>query len=293
MQVCRGCHGKSLARDGQTRLVYHVKHHAHALALLSEETPHAFAVLAEDHRAGGRAVQAHLALYARTDHVVKGAEGAVGTHRILGNDEKRYAPGTLRVALYAGEHEVDDVFVQVALAARDEGLLPAYPKAPVGKPSRLCAECAHVASRARLRQAHAPPPAAREDIFHIEGALFVRSEVAKQRRVAVPQNGIGEKRHARRGEYLVTRERDRFGHSHPPLVVGIGYSQKTRLVIGRKGLLHAGGYAHLFGGRIVVYAESVGLAVGLVQDVVRDARGEAKRLLALRASKVGKGREAA
>ena len=94
----------ALQADRQPRPVHHGEHAGHALVLLADEVADRAAVIAIDHGAGGRGMDAELVLDRMRAHVI-----ARAVRQELGDQEQRNALGAGRGIGQAGEHEVDDV----------------------------------------------------------------------------------------------------------------------------------------------------------------------------------------
>ena len=169
-------------------LVHHLEHFFHAALGLAQKDAPAGLVLAEFQSAGGRGVQAHFLLQAHALHVVGPAQAAVRLHPYLGHYEKADALGALGSAFYAGQHQVDDVFGEVLLAAGDETFLSGdFVDAGIVRLRvlyRRAFQPSHVRAGMRLGEAHGAAPFAPVEVFAEQGAVPVRAKGFYDARVA-------------------------------------------------------------------------------------------------------------
>ena len=121
---------------------------ARPAVLLADEPARRAAVVAEDHGAGRRGVDAELVLDAAAAHVVARAQRAVGVDQKLRHQEQRDAARAGRRIGQARQHEMDDVVGQIVLAIGDEDLRAGDAVGAVAGRSARCA-----ARRGRSRPA--------------------------------------------------------------------------------------------------------------------------------------------
>ena len=172
----------ALQADGKPGLVHHGEHAGHAAVLLADEVTGGAAAVAEDHRAGRRAMNAELVLDRMRAHVVAPAGRAVRVEEEFGNQEQRDAPGPGRRVGEPGQHHVDDVVGQVVLAVGDENLLAGDAIAAVGGALGLGAQGADVGAGLRLGELHRARPLAGDELAQ---------EVALERVGAVGGQRVG------------------------------------------------------------------------------------------------------
>ena len=170
----------ALQSDRQPRLVHHGEHAAHAAVLLADQKAGRAAVVAVDHGAGGRGVDAELVLDRMHAHVVAPPGPAVGAGEELGDQEERDALGSGRRVRKPSQHHVDDVVGEIVLAVGDEDLLAHDPVAAVGGSLGARAQGADVGAGLRLGELHGAHPFARDQPGQI-GALELVGAVRDQR----------------------------------------------------------------------------------------------------------------
>ena len=124
-RLLRGAFGDAdaLQTDRQPRPIHHGEHAGHAGILLADEVADGAALIAENHRAGRRAVDAELVLDRMRAHVVAGAERAVGIEQKFRHQEQRNAAGARRRIRQPRQNEMDDVVGEIVLAVGDEDFL--------------------------------------------------------------------------------------------------------------------------------------------------------------------------
>jgi hypothetical protein len=208
MEVCGRRYGHAHHAHALTLFVHHVEHDLHALALLAHEVADALAVLAEVERAGGVAVDAHLALDVAGAHVVGLAQGTVFVVPDLGNHEDGDALGPARVAFDPGQHRVNDVLGQVMVARGDEALGAGDRKGAVGVPLCRGLQRSHVGTGARLGEAHSACPGAVEHLLKGDVPQGVLEEIIDKACGTVGKTGVHKKRLVAREEHV------RSGRTH-------------------------------------------------------------------------------
>ena len=168
----RGAFGDAdaLQADREPGAVHHGEHGGHAGILFADDEAGGAAVIAEDHGAGRRAVDAELVLDRMRAHVVAGAERAVGVEQEFGHQEQRNAARAGRRVGQPRQHEMDDVVGEVVLAVGDEDLLAGDAIAAVAGALGAGAQRADVGAGLRLGELHRPGPFAGDELFQI-GAL--------------------------------------------------------------------------------------------------------------------------
>ena len=127
----------ALQSGGQTRVVHHREHAGKAAIFLADEVADGPALVAVDHGAGGRTVNAELMLEARAKHVIARAERAVLIDQEFRRDKQRDAARAGWRVGQTGEHEMNDVVAHVVFAVGDEDLLAENPIGAVGRPLGL------------------------------------------------------------------------------------------------------------------------------------------------------------
>src|SRR5579875_3706254 len=100
----------ALQADGKPRAIHHREHARHALVLFADEKTGRAALVAIDHGAGRRGVDAELVLDRMGAHIV-----ASPVRQNLRNQEQRDSLQARRRIGQPREHEMDDVFGQVVL----------------------------------------------------------------------------------------------------------------------------------------------------------------------------------
>ena len=100
-----------------------VNMHGHAGIFFADQKAGRAAVVAEDHGAGRRAMDAELVLDRMGANVVARAERAVGIEQEFRHQEQRNAARARRRIGQARQHEMDDVVGEIVLAVGDEDLL--------------------------------------------------------------------------------------------------------------------------------------------------------------------------
>ena len=113
----------ALHADGEPRAVHHHEHGGEAAIFLADQPADGAFVVAIDHHAGRRGVNAELVLDAGAAHVVARAERAVRFDQEFRHEEQRQAARAGRRAGQARKHEMDDIVGHVMLAIGDEDLL--------------------------------------------------------------------------------------------------------------------------------------------------------------------------
>ena len=154
--------GDALEADGEARVVHHREHAGETTVLLADEPARGAAAVAEDHRAGGRGMDAELVLDAVAADVV-----ARPVRQHLRNEKERDAARAGRRVGKSGEDEMDDVVREVVLAVGDEDLLPRDPVAAVAGPLGAGADRRQVGARLRLGEVHGGGPFARHHLLQI------------------------------------------------------------------------------------------------------------------------------
>ena len=96
----------------------------HAAVFLADQETGGAAIVAVDHGAGRRAMDAELVLDRMGAHVVARAERAVGIEQEFRHQEQRNAARAGRRVGQACQHEMDDVVGEIMLAIGDKDLLP-------------------------------------------------------------------------------------------------------------------------------------------------------------------------
>ena len=171
-RLLRGAFGDAdaLQPDAEPRPVHHGEHAGHAGVLFADDKARRPAVVAENHRAGRRAVDAELVLDRMRAHVVAGAGRAVGVEQKFGDHEQGDAARARRRVGQAREHEVDDVVGEVVLAVGDEDLLAGDAIGAVGGAFGARAQRADVGAGLRLGELHRGDPFAGDELAEV-GAL--------------------------------------------------------------------------------------------------------------------------
>ena len=159
--------------DREPREVHHREHAGEAAILLADQIADRAAVIAIDHGAGRRGVDAELVLDRMRAHVVARAERAVGVHQEFRHEEERNAPGAGRRIGQARQHEMDDVVGEVVLAVGDEDLLAVDAIAAVAGALGLGAQRADVGAGLRLGELHRAHPFAGDELRQIGALEFV------------------------------------------------------------------------------------------------------------------------
>ena len=157
-----------LASDGEPRPVHHGEHAGHALVFLADEEAHRAAVVAVDHGAGGRGMNAELVLDRMRAHIV-----APAVRHHLGHQEQRDALGAGWRIGQTREHEMNDVVGQIVLAIGDENFRAGEAIGPVSGTFGLAAQRADVGAGLRLGELHGAHPFAADQLAEISLFEFV------------------------------------------------------------------------------------------------------------------------
>jgi len=181
--------------------------------LIAQQVAVALALRAEDHGAGGRAVDAQLVLDAGAVHVVELSHRAVVVDAELGHREEADALGPLGRALDAGQHSVDDVGGQVVVAEGDEDLFALDEVVPLGLRDGLGGGGAHVGSGRGLGEAHGAGPGAVVHLLHVGVFLVVIAEGLDEVRRAGGQQGPEVEADVGAEARLVGRQREALGRA--------------------------------------------------------------------------------
>ena len=149
--------GQALDAHAQALVVHHGEHGIEALVRLADQVAGG---AIEVHHAGGRGLDAHLVLDRAATYRVGLAQRTVGVDQHLGHQKQRdtFGPGG-RIG-QPRQHQVDDVFGQVLLAASDEDLRAAEAVATFGDGLRAGADQPQVGASVRFGKAHGAGPAA-------------------------------------------------------------------------------------------------------------------------------------
>ena len=171
--------GDALQADREARIVHHREHAIEPAVLLADQPADRAALVAIDHRAGRRAVNAELVLDRVAARIVARAERAVVVDEELRHEEQRDAFRAGRRIGQPREHEVDDVVGQIVLAVGDEDLRAGDAIAAVGCPLGARAQRADIRARLRLGELHRAHPFAGDElreIFRLQrvGAVLVQ-----------------------------------------------------------------------------------------------------------------------
>ena len=162
----------ALHADAQARRVHHGEHGVEAAIRLADQLRLG---AVEQHDAGGRGVDAELALDAAAAQRV-----ALPVRQHLRRGEERDAARPWRRVRQPREHEVQRVLRQVVLAPGDVDLLAVQPVAAVTRRLGAGADLRKVAARLRLGQAHGAGPLAGDEPRQPRLGLL-RRRVALQR----------------------------------------------------------------------------------------------------------------
>ena len=108
----------ALQTDGEAGAVHHGEHRRHALVFLADQRAGRAALVAIDHGAGGRGMDAELVLDRMRARIV-----ARAVRHEFRNQKQRNALGAGWRVGQARQHEMDDVVGQIVLAIGDEDLL--------------------------------------------------------------------------------------------------------------------------------------------------------------------------
>ena len=141
----------ALQPDREARIVHHREHAIEPAVFLADQPADRAALVAVDHGAGRRAVDAELVLDRMAARIVARAERAVVVDQELRHEEQRDAPRAGRRIGQPREHEMDDVVGEIVLAVGDEDLLAGDAVGAVGLRAR----------RGCAARRHRSPPAAR------------------------------------------------------------------------------------------------------------------------------------
>src|SRR5450759_791071 len=150
----------TLQADRKPRAVHHREHAEHALVLFADEVADRAALVAVNHGAGGRAMDAELVLDRMRAHVVALTQCSVFIEHDLRHQKQRDAFGAGRRIGQPRQHEMDDVGGQVVLAIGDEDFRAGDAIASVGCARRARAQGADIGARLRLSELHGAHPLA-------------------------------------------------------------------------------------------------------------------------------------
>jgi hypothetical protein len=157
----------ALQADRQPRLVHHGEHAHHAGILFADQPACGAALVAIDHGAGGRGMNAELVLQRMHPHVVARAERAVGIHEEFRNEEQRDALGAGRRIGQARQHKMDDVVGEIVLAIGDEDFLAGDLVGAIAGALGFRAQRADIGAGLRLGELHGAHPFAADELRQI------------------------------------------------------------------------------------------------------------------------------
>ena len=169
-----------LHRTHDARLVHQLEHVDDAAAGLADHVAIGGRPVAERQLAGRRAVDAHLVLDALDVGVVEIARGAIVVHPVAGHGKERDALDAGRVALHAGKHQVNNIAVEIGIAARDVDLRALDAVAPIRLQLRGRHEVTHRRTGSGLGEAHRAAPGARIHLLAVELLELLAAEVLHQ-----------------------------------------------------------------------------------------------------------------
>ena len=227
----------ALHADAQARRVHHGEHGVEAAIRLADQLRLG---AVEQHDAGGRGVDAELALDAAAAERV-----ALPVRQHLRRGEERDAARPWRRVRQPREHEVQRVLRQVVLAPGDEDLLAVQPVAAVTRRLGAGADLGKVAARLRLGEAHGAGPLAGDEPRQPRLGLLRRRVALQRLDRAGGEQGEEAERHVRGA--------DEFLHRHPkrlrqPLAAMIGgrrqplpaalHPAAIRVLVGRRHAHH-------------------------------------------------------
>ncbi len=159
-RLLRGALGDAdaLQTDMQPGAVHHGEHAAMPRVFLADQVTDGAAIVAEDHGAGRRAVDAELVLDRMRANVVARAGRTVGVEQEFRHQEQRNAARAGRRVGQARQHEMNDVVGEVVLAVGDEDLLSLEAVGAVGGALGPRAQRADVRAGLRLGELHRAGP---------------------------------------------------------------------------------------------------------------------------------------
>ena len=165
-RLLRGGFGDAdaLQADRKPRAVHHGEHAGHAGILLADEVADRAALIAENHRAGRRAVDAELVLDRMGANVIAGAGRTVGIEQKFRHQEQRNAARARRRIGQPGEHEMNDVVGEIVLAVGDEDFLALEAVGAVARALGARAQRADVGAGLRLGELHGAGPFAGHEL---------------------------------------------------------------------------------------------------------------------------------
>ena len=148
--------------------VHHREHAGHAGIFLADQVTDSAAIIAEDHGAGRRAVNAELVLDGMRAHIVALAERAVRLEQEFRHQEQRNAARAGRRIGQPRQHEVNDIVGEIVLAVSDEDLLSGDAIAAVPGAFGARAQRADIGAGLRLGELHGAHPFAGHELFQID-----------------------------------------------------------------------------------------------------------------------------
>ena len=207
-------HRQPLHADAEPRLVHHHEHRGKAAILLPDQIAGGVVVI---HHAGGIAVDAHLVLDRAAGNAVARAQRAVVVDHDLRHDEQRNALGACGRAFDARQHQMDDVFGEVLLAAGDEDLGAGDLVAAVRLFHRLGAQQAQIGAALRLGEIHGAGPDTLDHLRQEFLFLFVRAVREDGRDRALHQPRIHREGEIGRGHEFIDDHRQGAGQPLPAI----------------------------------------------------------------------------
>ena len=168
-------HAKPLNTDCKASVVHHREHAGQTPIFLTDQPADGTALVAIDHGAGGRTVNAHLVFDTGHFHVVALAQGTVVVDQELRHKEQRNALGACGRIRQARQHHVNDVVGKIVVAVGNENLLAEDAVSAVVPTLGLCLERVQIRSCLRFGQVHGAHPLAGNQLLQVFGLELFRS----------------------------------------------------------------------------------------------------------------------
>ncbi|MCY1231912.1 hypothetical protein D9M72_443750 [compost metagenome] len=203
-------------------------------------------------------MDAHLVFDRAAGNAVAVARLAVGIELELRNDEQRNALHTIRRALNAGEHQMDDVIRHVVFAGRDEDLLAGDLVGAVAGGHCLGAQQAEIGAAMGLGEIHRAGPGAGNHLRQIGLLLLVGSMHQDRGDRALGEAGIHGQCHVGGRHVLADGGVQRVGQALAAEFLRNGEAEPAAFAVEVEGFLEALGYAD----RAVVAALAAFLVAG-------------------------------
>ena len=183
--------GEALYADAEAGSVHHDEHGCQPLVLFADHIARCAIVI---HYTGCLRTDAHLVLDRPAAYRVPFAQRAISVHQHFWNNEQRYPLARFGSIRRLGENEMDDVFRQVVLTARDEDFRACDGIAAIGPRHGACPNEPKICAGMRFGEVHCPAPFTGNHLGQVQGLLLVRTLDEYRSHRAHSQPGIHAER---------------------------------------------------------------------------------------------------